>query len=59
VRPEAEEGAAVADADPDGDAVADESADGEGPHKLFARHVHGTGGEDEGRERHGRREKRG
>ena len=59
VRPEAEEGAAVADADPDSDAVAEEAADGEGPHEFFARHVHGAGGEDEGRERHGRRKKRG
>ena len=50
---------AVADADPDGDAVADEAADGEGPHEFFARHVDGAGGEDEGRERHGRGEKRG
>ena len=50
---------AVADADPDGDAVADEAADGEGQHEFFARHVHGAGGKDEGRERHGRREQGG
>jgi hypothetical protein len=54
VRPEMEEGPAVTDADPDGDRVAEEAADGEGPHEFFARHVHGTGDEDEGRERHRR-----
>ena len=43
VCPEAEEGVAVADADPDGDAVADEPADSECPHEFFARHVHGSG----------------
>ena len=50
---------AVADANPDGDTVADEAADGESPHEFFARHVNGAGGQDEGRERHGRRKKRG
>jgi len=55
VRPEAEELVAVADADPDGDAVAGEAAEGERPHKLFARHVHRAGREDKGRERHGGR----
>lgn len=59
VRPEVQELVAVADADPDGDAVAEESADGEGSHEFFARHVDGAGGEDEGRKRHGRWEKRG
>ena len=59
VRPEVEECVAVADADPDGDAVADEAADGEGPHEFFARHVHGAGGQDKGRERHGRGKERG
>jgi hypothetical protein len=53
-RPEMQKGVAVADADPDGDAVAQEAADGEGPHELFARHVRGARDEDEGRERHGR-----
>ena len=59
MRPEAEEGAAVADADPDSDAVADEAADGERPHEFLARHMHGAGCEDEGREWHGRGQKRG
>jgi len=59
VRPEVEECVAVADTDPDGDAVTDETADGEGPHKFFARHVDGAGGQDEGGERHRRRQKRG
>ncbi len=49
------EGVAVADTDPDGDAVAQEAADGEGPHEFFARHVGGAGDEDEGRKRHRRR----
>ena len=54
--PEVQEGVAVADADPDGDGVTQEAADGEGPHEFFARHVDGAGDEDEGRERHRRRE---
>ena len=57
--PEVEELVAVADADPDGDAVAEEAADGEGCHEFFARHADGSGGEDEGRERHGRRQQGG
>ena len=36
--------------------MTEESADGEGPHEGFAGHAHGSGGEDEGRERHGWRE---
>jgi len=59
VRPEAKEGAAVANTDPDGDAVADEAADGERPHEFFARHVDGAGREYERRERHGGGKKRG
>ena len=47
---------AVADAEPDGDGVADEAADGEGDHELAAGHLERAGGEDEGAERHGRRE---
>jgi hypothetical protein len=58
-RPEVKELVAVADADPDGDGVADEPANGEGPHELFARHVDGAGGKDEGRKRHRWGEKRG
>jgi hypothetical protein len=54
--PETEDGAAVVDAEPDCDCVARQAAEGEGPHEFFARHVHGAGGEDEGRERHGRRQ---
>jgi hypothetical protein len=56
VRPEVKEGATVADADPDGDGVAREAAEGEGSHEFFARHADGAGGEDEGGERHRRRE---
>jgi hypothetical protein len=52
--PEVEHGAAVVDAEPDGDGVACQAAEGEGPHKFLARHVDGSGGEDEGRERHRR-----
>ena len=48
VRPEVEEFMAVADADPDGDAVAEEAADGEGQHEFAARHVRCSSGEDEG-----------
>jgi hypothetical protein len=59
VRPEMKELVAVADADPDGDAVADQPADGEGPHEFLARHVHRSGGQDEGRERHRGWEQRG
>ena len=59
VRPEAKEGAAVVDADPDGDAVAEETAEGEGPHEGGAGHVDCSGGKDEGREWHGRRDERG
>jgi hypothetical protein len=54
LRPQAKEGAAVVDTDPDGDGVAQEAREGESPHELFARHVDGTGDQDEGRERHGR-----
>jgi hypothetical protein len=56
VVPEVEEGAAVADADTDRDDVAGEPAKGEGGQEFFARHADGSGGEDEGAERHGRRE---
>jgi len=51
--PEAEDGVAVVDAEPDGDDVAQETTGGEGPHELFALHVDGSSGEDEGPERHG------
>ena len=54
--PEAEDGFAVVDSKPGGDGVAEEAAEDEGRHKFFARHVDGAGGEDEGREGHGRRE---
>ncbi len=42
VGPEVQEGVAVADTDPDGDAVAEESAKGEGDHEFAARHVDGS-----------------
>ncbi len=51
--------AAVVDADPCGERVAQEAADDKGGHEFFALHVYGPGDEDEGRERHRRREQRG
>ena len=42
VGPEVKEGVAVADADPDGDGVAQEPANGEGGHEGTARHVDGS-----------------
>lgn len=53
VGPDAEDVVAVADAEPGGDDVAEEAGDGERPHELFAGHVDGAGGEDEGPEGHG------
>ena len=52
--PEAEDVPSVVDAEPDGDAVADEPAKGEGDHELAERHLEGSGGEDEWAERHRR-----
>ena len=56
VVPEAEDVAAVVDAEPSGDRVACGAADGEGGHEGLLRHLECACGEDEGRERHGWRE---
>src|SRR5580700_1331413 len=53
--PEMEDGFAVVDAEPGGDDVTREAAEGEGSHELAAVHLNGASGEDEGREWHGRR----
>ena len=48
--PEAEDVAAVVDAEPGGDGVAQAAADGEGGEEFVARHLERAGGEDEGAE---------
>ena len=50
--------AAVVDAEPCSDDVANRAADGEGEHEFFSRHVERARGEDEGAERHRRRKDR-
>jgi hypothetical protein len=57
--PEVEDGVAVVDAQPDGEAVAEESADGESPHEGLAGHFDSSGRKDEGGKRHGRGKDRG
>jgi hypothetical protein len=54
--PQMEEGSSVADAEKHGDSVARETAGGEGDHELLQRHFERAGGEDEGAERHRRRQ---
>jgi hypothetical protein len=54
--PKMDDAAAVVDSQPRGDGVACRAADGEGSEELFSRHVQSACGEDEGAERHGRRQ---
>jgi len=53
--PEVKDVAAVVDAKPCSNGVADGAADGEGDHEFFSRHVERACSEDEGAQRHGRR----